>query len=418
MFPRRIRGRLALVAAFAVAITATACQDDAESPLAPEIDVEPEFGWLAGRLSSRGPFRVYTQNVYLGGDTGPLFNGLDFSDIVAVLGATNQFWGEVQASDAPARVSEIVNEIERRRPHVVSLQEVLQFVTIDATTGQPSGGLDLLALIEAELAARGLGYEVEIVQEGTSSMLPLSVDFTTGQPLELLSFTDRIALLRHHSVDMVGEAHGQYGATFALGPVQLIRGWGRVSVTHRGVHHHVIGTHLEVQSILPIHSAQADELQNVVTAGLEGVVIIAGDLNSDAAAAEGDESWTPTYENLIAAGYVDTWAASRASRRSDGFTCCQHPSLREENQLHERIDFVLSRSTLPERPRRHRGDDDEDDDDDDDDRDDDDRRRVRSAGIFRADVVGDETRDRTESGLWPSDHAGVFASILYPGRWR
>ena len=28
-----------------------------------------------------------------------------------------------------------------------------------------------------------------------------------------------------------------------------------------------------------------------------------------------------------------------------------------------------------------------------------------------ADVVGDELNDRTASGLWPSDHAGVVADL-------
>src|SRR5688500_7321284 len=61
------------------------------------------------------PFDVYTQNVYLGGDTGPLFT-LDFSNIPAVVAATNAFWTEVQASAAADRMKEIVDEIDRGRP--------------------------------------------------------------------------------------------------------------------------------------------------------------------------------------------------------------------------------------------------------------------------------------------------------------
>jgi len=33
------------------------------------------------------------------------------------------------------------------------------------------------------------------------------------------------------------------------------------------------------------------------------------------------------------------------------------------------------------------------------------------AGGVHATVVGDESADRTPSGLWPSDHAGVVASL-------
>ena len=30
------------------------------------------------------------------------------------------------------------------------------------------------------------------------------------------------------------------------------------------------------------------------------------------------------------------------------------------------------------------------------------------------DVVGEEPADRTASGLWPSDHAGVIATLTLP----
>ena len=63
---------------------------------------------------------MYTQNVYLGGDTGPIFS-LDFGDIPALVAATDLFWTEVQASDVPERVSTMVDELEERQPHLVGL---------------------------------------------------------------------------------------------------------------------------------------------------------------------------------------------------------------------------------------------------------------------------------------------------------
>ena len=35
-------------------------------------------------------------------------------------------------------------------------------------------------------------------------------------------------------------------------------------------------------------------------------------------------------------------------------------------------------------------------------------------GQFNAEIVGEEDRDRTEGGLWPSDHAGLVASLKLP----
>ncbi len=50
------------------------------------------------RVASAQAFTVYTQNVYLGGDTGPIFT-IDFSNIPALIAATSLFWAEVQAHE-------------------------------------------------------------------------------------------------------------------------------------------------------------------------------------------------------------------------------------------------------------------------------------------------------------------------------
>jgi len=35
-------------------------------------------------------------------------------------------------------------------------------------------------------------------------------------------------------------------------------------------------------------------------------------------------------------------------------------------------------------------------------------------GVRAADVLGDHPDDRTPLGLWPSDHAGVAATLVLP----
>lgn len=55
-----------------------------------------------------------------------------------------------------------------------------------------------------------------------------------------------------------------------------------------------------------------------------------GDLNSDAEAGPGDPSWTPTYDELIAEGFVDTWDQGHP-RSYRLFPACQnHLSLGRE----------------------------------------------------------------------------------------
>ena len=341
----------------------------------------------AGRKPELTPLEVYTQNTYLGGDTGPLFT-LDFDDIPAVLQATNVFWAEVQQSDVAGRAAAFVDEIEEHRPEVVGLQEVVRFAVLDATTGQVVDGADLLASIEGEISARGLPYEVVRVQENTSGVLPLAVG-ATGIT-RALAFTDRIAAFRRTDVVVTDSDQGTYQAAAPIGPLTLTRGWIRVSFEHEGVPVHFVTTHLEAQGLAQVQAGQVEELLGSVLEGLDGVTILSGDLNSDAEAAPGGPSWTPTYDLLKQAGFTDTWQRSRHPRRDRGYTCCQDPDLRNDpSSLDQRIDFVLVRSAA--------------------------HHRLLNGfvpGSLDVDVVGDRPSDRTDgSDLWPSDHAGLVAGM-------
>lgn len=382
MTTSRPRGPVAL--ACLVAAAASACQDEGDSPFEPDLSLHNATGEATS-------FGVYTQNVYLGGDTGPLFT-LDFGDIGAILAATNPFWAAVQASDPAERAARFVDEIERRVPHVVALQEALLFVEVDAATGVPLAVVDFLGEIVAELGSRGLPYEVAVVQPGTSEVLPLAVG-ATGVT-RVLSFTDRVAILKRTDVTTVETARGLYGDYLDLGPIEILRGWARLTVEHDGVPHHFVATHLETQAVTGLNDLQGDELRTSVVAGLDGVIIIAGDLNSDAAVESGP-SWTPTYGKLIDAGFTDVWAMSSTAGTESGATCCRDDALGDTRTPDQRIDFVLVRSAQAMASGRE-----------------------MERGFFRADLFGDEPSHRTDDGLWPSDHAGVVASMRLPPEWR
>jgi len=377
---RRPAAMMLLLAAGLAACDAETPQD---TPLAPV--VQYSGGW------ERTSFDVYSQNLFLGGDTGPLFDPAVISDPVALFQAVNGFWADVQQSDVAGRMAEIADEIGRRDPEVVGVQEALQFVTLNSSF-QPNGAgfIDLLAALQGAIDAQGLPYEMVVVQPTTSSALPLTIDFSTGEVTEYLGFTDRVAILKRSDVEVADVASAVFVAAVPLAPgVDIKRGWARATVDHEGVPHHFVTAHLETQGVRPVHDAQAFELLNAVVAGLDGLTIVSGDLNSDAAATEGDRSWTPTYGNFIAAGFADLWELAPRSRQDPGYTCCQDPTLQNEtSELDERIDFVLVRSS--EGPIPDPG---------------------LSRGHYRADVVNDKTSDLTASGLWPSDHAGLAASI-------
>src|SRR5207249_3404455 len=102
--------------------------------------------------------------------------------------------------------------------------------------------------------------------------------------------------------------------------------------------------------------------------------VLLGDLNSRA-----DGSGTPTHANLLAAGFRDAW--TQAHPNDIGLTCCHGDDLRQlGGPFYSRIDYVLVRNGF----------------------------RAVAAGI-----VGADQADRI-SGLWPSDHAGVWARLRLP----
>jgi hypothetical protein len=345
--------------------------------------VQQESYWTPGE--GLEPLKVYTQNTYLGGDTGPLYS-LDFTDVPAILQATNAFWTQVKASHVDERAAALVDEIEAHRPHLVGLQEVVRFAVIDLTTGQVVDGEDILGDIEAEIAARGLPYEVVRAQDATSSALPLAVG-PTGIT-KVLSFTDRVVALRRTDVTVTSSASARYAAAASLGPVQLERAWVRVSIERDGRPVHFVTTHLEVQGLPSVQASQRQELLGSVVAGLDGMTILSGDLNSDAEGGPGDPSWTPTYDALLDAGFTDAWEQAGHSSKSAGYTCCQDVDLRNGvSALDQRIDFVLLRATGS-------------------------GQATRIPGSVRMDIVGAAPGDRTPiHGLWPADHAGLVAGI-------
>ena len=113
-------------------------------------------------------------------------------------------------------------------------------------------------------------------------------------------------------------------------------------------------------------------------------VVLVGDFNSAA-----DGSQTPTYGVLLSeGGFVDAW--TEAHPRDPGYTSSLPESLFGAPTLTTRIDLVLVRQNF---------------------------HASSAAGIVggvHADVIGEELGDRTPSGRWPSDHAGVVVELNTP----
>jgi hypothetical protein len=90
----------------------------------------------------------------------------------------------------------------------------------------------------------------------------------------------------------------------------------------------------------------------------------------------------PAYQAIINAGFSDAWRVKRAP--DPGFTAHQAENLlNPTSELSQRIDLVLFRGGF---------------------------------GVADINLIGNLPTDRTSSGLWPSDHAGVAAVLRLPSR--
>jgi len=317
---------------------------------------------------------VMTRNLYLGTDLQPI---LGAPSLPALFGAVAAGYANVQASNFPERAEAIAAEIADARPDLVALQEAMLFRTDVPPDGPATPAenvtYDFLGLLRSALADRGESYDVVATVAGTDAELPAGVP-----PVQDVRLTDRIAVLarRKHNrtrLDLSNVQTGTFAAKLVVpsvaGPLAIPRGWISVDAQRGegGPQFRFVATHLEAFSPA-VQVAQGNELLAGPTATALPVVL-AGDLNSRA-----DGHGTPTYANLLAGGFEDAWTLAGDG---PGLTCCHPGDLHGSTAFDKRIDYVLTRGLT----------------------------------AVKADVVGEEEADRTTSGLWPSDHAGVVARL-------
>ena len=320
-----------------------------------------------------------SMNVYYGFDVGPLLAS-ESSEEIPLLAA--QAFQQLMETDFPSRAEAIADTIARENPHLVGLQEVALIhmqTPSDAIEGGPSPAedvvFDYLEILLAALAARGLDYHVAGSVQNTDIELPMvtGVDPLTFSDIRLV---DRDVVLARGDVDISEVVETNYAASATVPSLGLEIRRGYVSVRASiGASRDVrfVCTHLEDVPFTDVQLAQAEELAASLPANVP--VILAGDFNSPAP--DG-----PTYEWLIAQGFKDTWNVS-----DGGFTWGHDPNLADDpSSLTQRLDLVLVRSTSPQQISRH----------------------LQVVGF---DIWGDESGERTELGLWPSDHAAVIVRM-------
>jgi hypothetical protein len=342
--------------------------------------------------------RFAVQNLYVGADIATLLSADDPEDVPELVARE---FANIRASDFPARAQAIASSLARHRPHLVGLQEVSSFRLQspgDFLSGNAEQAedvvLDYLPILLEQLGARGVEYREVARYGGMDVEVPL---LRSDGGLDDIRLSDAGVILARADVatanpssanyrtNLVVQVGGQGGLT-----VTLLGGWASVEATIAGTTYRFVTTHLESGDLAPeVQVAQARELLEALSDETLRV-ILAGDFGSTP-----DGSTTASYQLVRDAGFVDLWmAAALTAGREDvgaeeaGVTCCQAPNLRNaESGLRRRLDFVFFRDT-PDRPAGS----------------------LVEAVMTR---IGADPNDRTASGLWPSDHAGLVAS---PGR--
>jgi hypothetical protein len=343
-------------------LLATACAEDpSDSPFAPN-------GESNATDAERFDLAVMTRNLYVGADADAVIAALAFpdpsDDIPALLTAV----GTLGQTDYARRAGAFADEIARTRPHAVGLQEVS---TIDLTVPPLNIDvhLDFLPLLQDELAARGLPYEVAArVRNFEATPLP-------GVRL----VDDDVLLVDRDRVTVHGTTARRFTANVGeVAPgVVLARGWVSAAVTIGGRLYTIASTHLEsgaAPGLDQLRALQAAELANALAGASSAIVM--GDLN--------DVPGSPMHEVLTGSGFTDLWAALRPG--TIGFTCCHLADLSNHvEQFDERIDYVFVRG-------------------------------IGSEGQPQGQVsrIGEVPADRIsgpDHPIWPSDHAGLVARL-------
>ncbi len=376
------------------------------SPLGP--DGSAAGGGAAADVAfgrGRGAPTVMTWNIYVGADLDKVIAATDPSQIPILVAEAYQ---TLLATNFPERAEAIADQIARTRPHLIGLQEVSLIrrqspgdAVIGGTTPAQDVVFDYLQILVDALAARGLDYRVAGVVENFDVEVPMLVDPSVPS-FDDVRLTDFDVILARGDVETSRVAAVNYAARLPIPTfgIELTRGYVAVDARIGERTYRFVNTHLEpapIPEILPVQLAQAQELVQSLESE-ELPIFLVGDFNSPATDGA-------TYQFLASHGYVDVWPLNRLKGQGPGLTNPHPVNLRSDDiQLFQRIDIIFARSA--------REDDEpfDDDDDHDDGSDDHDGKRSGVGPVF-ATVLGDEFSERTVTGMWPSDHAGVVARV-------
>jgi hypothetical protein len=358
----------------------SSCEE--ESPFSPNDQGALEKG---GNNADSGKVTVMTWNVYVGTDVDIILGAADPFQIPILVA---EAYANLYATDFNLRAVAIVDQIAEHQPHLIGLQEISLIRRQSPSDFDLLNGInyslaqdvefDYLAILMAELASRGLDYEVAGVIENADVEMPMIVD-PNNWLFDDVRLTDYDVVLVRGDVAYSNVVTQNYNAQLVLSSlgIAIPRGFVALDAQVGQMRYRFLTTHLESADD-GTRPAQAAELLQYV-AGEELPVIMVGDFNTHAPYGE--------VYNTLTGEFEDAWVHNVLPNEGDGFTAPHDNDLLNTTvNLDRRIDLVLVRT-----PNPHPG--------------------SKPIGPVQATVFGDELQDRTAAGLWPSDHAGVVAKL-------
>ncbi len=351
--------------------------------------------------------KVMTRNIYLGADLTP---AIEAKGVSAFVEATGEILRQVTANDFPVRAKGLAQEILKKEPDLVGLQEVAEW-----RTGPPSletllGGskphaetvrYDYLTELLAQLNKGRKRYRAVVVEPEFDFEAPADENGVPGDgPNSLIAnaeingrLTMRDVILAKVGAEVKtsnptkGHYKNLYSVEISGAKVTVTRGWTAVDATVNGsTPFHFVDTHLESfdpQTVVP--SIRAEQAAELVAPGGPATsklpVILVGDMNSDTktAATSGEAGFGQAYEALVAGGM-------RERSTYEPLGCCLQTALLPvsgggaASQFDHKVDHIMTSD-----PKQVK--------------------LVNSSLTGRSPV----------NGFWDSDHAGLFSVLkVYP----
>jgi hypothetical protein len=249
---------------------------------------------------------------------------------------------------------------------------------------------DYLDILLKKLRNKGVRCNIAKVIQNVDVEMPM-LDQASPNGITDVRITDFDVVLYRLDVEILQTAAKNYDYYLpipGLGEeINILRGYVSVNAKIWGKKYRFVNTHLEPFSA-DILQAQAMEL----IAAVENETlptILAGDFNTETPT-------NPTYQYIIQSGFVDVWTRNLLWWNADGLTSGFEANLligpwldNANDTLEKRIDLIFVRSNVWFLGRQYIG------------------------PVFAV-VVGDKQQDMTPTSLWPSDHAGVVATLSIP----